>query len=72
MSYEKKANELESIIERLKSEDVSLEESLALYSRGIEVGKECLEELAKFKNKIDILNKDLSKLEVEIEEEYDE
>lgn len=69
MSYEKKLKELEKTVEKLSAEDITIEESLNLYAKGIELGKECLSFLQEFKGKIEILNNDFSQLETELEDE---
>jgi exodeoxyribonuclease VII small subunit len=67
VSYEKSIKELEDIVTKLGDENLGIEESIALYARGIELAKEGLGELGKFKSKIELFNKDLSKLEAEMD-----
>ncbi len=72
MSYEETIKKLEIIVEKLNSDKVGIEESLALYSEGIELAKNGLKELNQFKGKIELLNKDLSSLETPVETEDNE
>ncbi len=41
LSFEKALQELEDIVRRLESGEVSLEESIATYSRGIQLKRHC-------------------------------
>lgn len=75
MSYDKSVDALEKIVEKLSKEKLGVEESLELYSKGITLAKEAMNELAVFKGKIELLNKDLTQLEAETEngdDNYDE
>ena len=75
MSYDKSVDALEKIVEKLSEEKLGVEESLELYSKGITLAKEAMNELTVFKGKIELLNKDLTQLEAETEngdDNYDE
>lgn len=67
MKYEKNIKELESIVSKLSDEKLPLEESIELYAKGLLLAKESIVELDTLKGKIELLNKDLSKLELEID-----
>lgn len=67
MKYEKNIKELESIVSKLSEEKLPLEESIELYAKGLLLAKESIVELDTLKGKIELLNKDLSKLELEID-----
>ncbi len=69
MKYEKNVKELENIVAKLSDEKLNLEESIELYSKGLLLAKDSIAELDALKAKIEILNKDLSKLELEIEDD---
>ncbi len=71
MNYEKNAKELEQIIKKLSEEKIGVEEGLALYGRGLELAKESIKELNEAKGKMEVLNKDLEKLQAETEVEDD-
>lgn len=71
MKYEKNVKELENIVAKLSDEKLNLEESIELYSKGLLLAKDSIAELDSLKAKIELLNKDLSKLELEIDEEDD-
>ena len=45
MTYEQAVSELEEIISKLESGEASLDDSIALYSRGMELSKFCKEKL---------------------------
>lgn len=72
MKYEKNIKELESIVAKLSDDKLALEESIELYAKGILLAKESIIELDTLKGKIELLNKDLSKLELEIEDADDD
>ena len=58
MSYEAAAKELEAIISKLESGEVSLDDSIKLYSRGMELSKYCKDKLDSIVKQIKILSED--------------
>ncbi len=58
MSYEEAAKELESIISKLESGEASLDDSIKLYSRGMELSKYCKEKLDSIVKQISVLSED--------------
>jgi len=56
-SFEKALSELESIVEKMEKEDLSLNESLALFEKGVQLARFLREELDKAEKKIEILLK---------------
>ena len=62
MSYEESIESLEKIVKQLSDENLSIEKSIELYSEGLKVAKECLATLGEFKNKIEALNLEFSKI----------
>lgn len=58
MTYEQAVAELEEIIRRLESGEAKLDESIALYSRGMELSKFCKDKLDSIVKKISILGRD--------------
>lgn len=58
MTYEQAVSELEEIISKLESGEASLDDSIALYSRGMELSKFCKEKLDAIEKKISILSQD--------------
>ena len=58
MSYEAAAKELEAIISKLESREVSLDDSIKLYSRGMELSKYCKDKLDSIVKQIKILSED--------------
>jgi exodeoxyribonuclease VII small subunit len=57
-SFEKALAELESIVEKMEAGEASLDESLALFEKGVKLAKFLREELGKAEKKIEILLKD--------------
>lgn len=51
-NFVKSLTELENIIKKLESEDVSLDESIALFEKGVVLSNECRKTLEKAENKI--------------------
>ena len=58
MTYEQAVSELEEIISKLESGETSLDDSIALYSRGMELSKFCKDKLDDIEKKISILTQD--------------
>ncbi len=54
-SFEQSMKKLEEVIGRLESGDVELEKSVAYFTEGIELVKNCQEELVKAEEKVKIL-----------------
>lgn len=59
MKFEEAMKELESIVEKMESGMLSIDESLQMFSRGIELSKECKKQLEEAKGKISILEKQM-------------
>ena len=57
VSFEENIKELEEIIKKLESGEVSLDEMLKLYEEGIQRTRECTQQLKKAEQKITILVK---------------
>ncbi len=62
MNFENKLNELEEIVKKLENKDTSLEEGISLYSKGIELTKDCLEILNGGKERIRLLRQEMTDL----------
>lgn len=58
MSYEEAVKELEGIISKLESGEASLDDSIKLYSRGMELSKFCKDKLDSIVKKISMLSED--------------
>ena len=56
--YEDAVKELEAIVAKLSEGGVSLDESLKLYTRGVELSNLCEKRLTEIEQKISIINKD--------------
>ncbi len=57
-SFEKALEELEGIVEKLEKGGLPLNQSLALFEKGVKLAKFLREELEKAEKKVDILLKD--------------
>ncbi len=55
MSFEEAITELESIVEKLENGKLSLEESLALFEKGIKLVRECSAKLKSAEQKVERL-----------------
>jgi len=62
MNFETAYSKLEEIVKKLEGQNVSLEESIALFNDGIELSKECLTFLNESKGKIQLLTDELNNL----------
>ena len=62
MNFETAYSKLEEIVKKLEGQNVSLEESIALFNSGIELSKECLKFLNESKGKIHLLTDELNNL----------
>ena len=54
--FEAALSELESIVKRLEDGELTLESSLALYERGVELSRFCHSRLEQAERRIEILN----------------
>jgi len=54
--FEAAIAELESIVKKLEDGDIALEQSLALYERGVQLSRFCHARLEEAERRIDILN----------------
>ncbi len=55
LDYEAAVSELESLVERLEQGDISLEDSLKLYERGVLLARDCQEALQAAEQKVQML-----------------
>jgi exodeoxyribonuclease VII small subunit len=62
MKFEQASKELELIADELENEKIPLEDSIALFEKGVRLSKECLDILSESQGKITVLKKQLSKL----------
>lgn len=69
MDFEKNFQKLKLLIDRLEGENLGIEDSLKLYDEAIKLGKSCIDSLKESKGKLELLNKDLSKISLDPEEE---
>lgn len=75
-SFEKALAELENIVEKMEKGGLALNESLALFEKGVKLARFLREELGKAEKKIDILLKDekgeIKEVPYELTEEEEE
>lgn len=64
-SFETSIKELEDIVEKLESGDISLEDSVELYEKGIHLKKYCEEKLKEVELKINKIKSDNGKIKKE-------
>ena len=69
MDFEKNFQKLKLLVDRLEGEYLGIEDSLKLYDEAIKLGKSCIDSLKESKGKLELLNKDLSKISLDPEEE---
>ena len=58
MSFEKALERLEAIVEKLESEELGLDASLALFEEGIGLSRVCQERLAEVERRVEIVMKE--------------
>ena len=56
--FEKSLDELEKIVEKLQNGDISLDESIELFEKGIELSKDCRQTLENARQKITSLTEE--------------
>lgn len=66
--FEEKLKNLETLVNELDSEEVSLQESLDKFESGVKVYKECYDFIAKAEKKIQVLTDSLNLENYETEE----
>lgn len=59
ISFEKKIEELELLVSRMEEGDMTLDETMKSYERGISLTRSCQKALNEAENKVDILSKDM-------------
>lgn len=55
MSFEKKLNRLEEIVQTMESGDLELDKSLKIFEEGVKLTKECQKHLSEAEQKVQIL-----------------
>lgn len=63
LSFEEALEQLEQIVQKLENEEVSLEESVNLYERGMELSKYCTNTLENAEQRIEKVNERLNEEE---------
>ncbi len=54
-AFEKSLGDLESLVQKMESGDLSLEESLKAFEKGVKLTRDCQQALAKAEQKIQLL-----------------
>ena len=70
--FESSLEELEHLVEQMEAGDITLEESLKHFERGISLTRQCQQALKQAEQKVRILTKDNGKLEPFDESDNDE
>lgn len=69
-SFEQEMEELEAIVERLEDGEVTLEEAMSLFKRGMELSKSCHDKLQSFEKQLDqMIDEDGEIVPLQIQEE---
>ena len=63
MKFEESLKELEAIVTKMEQGNLSIDESIAAFTKGIELCKNCTKELEEAKGKITILQKEMESIE---------
>lgn len=58
--FESALQELETLVSKLESEELALEDSLSLFEKGIQLSRICNQKLEEAEKKVDALLKELS------------
>jgi len=62
MQFEKKLNNLEEIVAKLEDKNLSLEDGIALFEKGLHLTRECVESLNDSKARMAIIKEEMGKL----------
>ncbi|MDK2825723.1 MAG: exodeoxyribonuclease small subunit [Methanolobus sp.] len=65
ISFEESLEELESLVEKLEKGQMTLDESLGLFERGMKLARVCNQKLSKAERKIEILIEENGNLKTE-------
>ncbi|MBX3290919.1 MAG: exodeoxyribonuclease VII small subunit [Acidobacteria bacterium] len=57
-TFEESLDQLEEIVRKLEEGDMPLEESLALFEKGVKLSRDCRDRLAKAERRIEVLLKE--------------
>lgn len=68
MNYEQSLKELEIITQKLESGDCDLSQALELFDKGVELSKNCVNQISQAKGKLTILKEQLDNI---VEENFD-
>lgn len=58
LKFEDRMNRLQEIVEQLERDSIDLDKSIELYQEGLQLSKQLKDELSKFEEKINKLNKE--------------
>jgi len=62
MNFEKSLKELEEILKKLETSDISLEEGIKLFEKGVVLTKECFDILESHRGKLTVLKEQMGEL----------
>ena len=65
MEFEKLLIELQQVVDKLDNPQTGLDEGIALFNRGIELSKQCMQLLNESKGKVSLLKKELDTVTAE-------
>ena len=64
MKYEEAVIELESILAKLESDGVKLDEAVALFEKSVELSKMCFDKIKQTEGKVEIIKKELDEIKI--------
>ncbi|NLM06863.1 MAG: exodeoxyribonuclease VII small subunit [Tissierellia bacterium] len=59
MKFEDSMKRLDEILESLKSEEISLNDSVKLYKEGVELHEKMVKEINSLKNEVEVINREM-------------
>ena len=66
MDFESNLKELQNICTSLEDENISLSDGIKLYENGVNIAKECYEELNSIKGKVTVIKQEMDKFKEEL------
>ncbi|MBQ7466992.1 MAG: exodeoxyribonuclease VII small subunit [Clostridia bacterium] len=71
MKYEEAVAELEKILAKLESDNVGLDEAVALFEKSVELSKICFDKIKQTEGKVEIIKKELDEIKIKTFDDID-
>ena len=71
MKYEEAVAELEKILTKLESDNVGLDEAVALFEKSVELSKICFDKIKQTEGKVEIIKKELDEIKIKTFDDID-